>query len=114
MRHDPGDIVARHNLAHALFRSGRAADAIAALDAAIARAPGRVDFLVMQATLCERENDTARARLCAEAALAVDPANCSAAVPLARLALRRGEAGGALERLDGIDVAGAVAAQQVT
>ncbi len=114
VRHDPGDGIGRRNLAQALYRLDRLAEAIATLDEAVALAPDQPDLQVMLATLHDLENDSPAAQRHAEAALASDPGNPSAAVILAKLALRRGDATDALDRLDSIDTARMSAAQQVT
>ncbi len=114
IRIDPSDSVGRRNLAHALFRLDRAAEAIATLDEAVALVPGQPDIHVMLATLHELENDLPAAQRHAEAARALDPGNPSAAVILAKLAHRRGADAEALDRLDGVDIARMSDAQHVT
>lgn len=114
IRLDPDDGIARRNLAFTLHRLGRTAEAIATLEEAATRAPDQADLHVMLATLYELENDVAAAQRHAETAHALDAGNGSASIVLAKLALRRGDAAGALDRLDAIDAARLSQAQHVT
>jgi hypothetical protein len=110
----PDDIAACLNHAQALYRGGRTDAAIAALDAAAARAPDCVEVPLMLATLHELANAPEAAQRCAEAVLARQPGNPSATVILAKLAQRRDDAAGALARLDTLDPDRLNEAQQVT
>ncbi|NNE84033.1 MAG: tetratricopeptide repeat protein [Alphaproteobacteria bacterium] len=114
LRHDPGDGMARRNLAQLLYRLERGGEAIATLDAGVALAPDQPDLHVMLATLHELENDPPAAQRHSETAIALDPGNPSATVILAKLAFRRGDPGGALTLLDGVDRARMSDQQQVT
>ena len=62
VRHDPSDGIGRRNLAQALYRLDRIAEAITTLDEAVALAPNQPDLQVMLATLHDLENDSPAAQ----------------------------------------------------
>jgi tetratricopeptide (TPR) repeat protein len=114
VRHDPADGVARRMLAQTLYRLDRAAAAIATLDEALALGPDQPDLHVMLATLHELNNDLPAAQRHARTGNRLDPGNPSAAVILAKLAMRGDAPTEALAWLDAVDVARLTDAQQVT
>jgi len=88
---DPSCGMARHGLAMALLRAGKAPEALSELETALGSYPGQVELLVGVSSASFVLQDFGRARKAAELAVTADPASIDAHAVLQQALLRVGD-----------------------
>jgi cellulose synthase operon protein C len=99
---DPTDIDARVRLVRIMAANNASDAALKVLDAASGQDQSRADVRALRANILLKTNDTTGAVREAQEAIKTDPQNLEAVLALASVQLSRGDANGALQRLDAV------------
>lgn len=101
---DPGNLAACHNLGQVFYFTQRIGEAIEYFQRGAEAAPAVAEFRASLATMQEVDNRLDAAEASARMALAIEPHNVTAAIALARVLRRHGQADEALAALSAADL----------
>lgn len=101
---DPGNLAACHNLGQVFYLTQRIGEAIEYFQRGAEAAPNVAEFRASLATMQEVDNRLDAAEASARMALAIEPHNVTAAIALARVLRRHGQAEEALAALSAADL----------